>query len=445
MRKLGVIHLFCHRTARRMSENFEEDYFWKNTVPQLAHNEPAVWNAILAVNTVFEQIEMNAGFSLFENNPLAIQSYNTAIRHLTQRDPVSDSDVYVALVTCVLFVCLESMRGDMSVALSHIKYGFKVLKDRDERNMSSQGMRTAATQDQMSDLSAVLERLRVQTILFDPTLLHSPQPTLATEIADITTPSIFSSLAEARNQFLDLSTEAMDMIISVQRIKFAGVMPFEYVIRQVRIENLLNSWSSSLEALIAKYADIWSLQQSKAANILMMQGLCLKIWVPNCMNTEQSSYDNFHSDYQRIIELALQTVGHGMVSNFQFDLGVIASLHFVGVKCRYPELRRKVLEILGAGHWREGLFDSHRAYRCVHMIMEAEEQSIGANGLPMEHVRIYGGRPEIARPGASKQKHYLISRPKDEIVVEERWLETSGDLPMYEPWLEHNRWEDLLY
>jgi hypothetical protein len=441
-RQLRVIHLFCHRTANRMSENFEEDTFWKRSAPQLAHSEPAVFHALLAVNIVFEQAEQNKGVPVQQISPFAIESYNKAIQYVIRKDSLSNSDVYVSLVVCVLFVCLEFMRGDMSLSLRHIQGGFRILTDRNLPTGSGGAGRAVSpgvADHLISDLSAMLSRLRVQTILFDPSLLPLEKPNEKSETFVGPIPLEFSSLAEARSQIANLGAQAMGLIYRTSRSKYSSGTLDEHLATQARLEVEFQQWRRAFENLVAKRRPTWRWQQVKAANIQLMQAISMSIWISTCVSPEQSAFDVFRSDFQTIINLAVETVGHGMLSNFQFDMGVIPSLHFVGVKCRWPQLRRQTLDILGSAHWREMLFDSHRAYRAIHRVMEIEEEESGMFTLPTEENRVHWSHLSLLEAGAIQQKHTLALRPNGVMeppVVWEEFIPTWGELPPFEPWID---------
>jgi hypothetical protein len=442
-RQIRIIHLFCNRTANRMSENFEEDVIWKQSIPQLAHSEPAVFHALLAVNIVFEQAEQNRGGPVQQVSPQAIQSYNKAIQYVLRKDSLSNNDVYVSLVVCILFVCLEFMKGDMNLSFQHIQGGFRILMDRNNRARSTDLLVPSSpgvTDDLISALSAMLSRLRVQTLLFDPNLL--PLGKRKEFVASISgpMPREFRSLAEARSHFVGIGGEAMGLILRTSRTVYVNGSFDEHVAVQKCLAVEIRQWMHAFDCLLAARQQSWTWQQVKAANILNMQALAISIWISTALSPEQSVFDAYRPEFEAILDLALGTVGHGMLSSFQFDLGVIPTLHFVGVKCRWPELRRQALKILGSAHWREMLFDSHRAYRAVHRVIELEEAECGMAALPAEGSRIlWSYAVGNVEPDATVMRHSVARRPNGgsgPLVIWNEFIPLSGDLPTFDPWIE---------
>jgi hypothetical protein len=442
-RQLRQIHLFCNRTALRMSENFEEDALWKRSIPQLAHSEPAVFHAILAVNLVFAQAELNGGGPVQNVATPAIEAYNKAIRYVLRKKSSINSDIYVSLIVCVLFVCLEYLKGDMSLSFRHILGGFMILKDRNLRTkMSNRSGFSSATDGLISELSTVLSRLRVQTLLFDPSLLPLQNSGDTSDSLIGPMPLEFGSLAEARCRFVGLGAEAMSFIREASKALF-GIGTFdEHKDTQARLESEFYQWRHAFDRLVGKCRQSWSPQQVKAANIQLMQTLSMSIWISTCLSREQSAFDVFRFDYEKILELAVETVELGMQSTFQFDLGIIPTLHFVGMKCRWPEIRRLALKLLGSAHWREMLFDSHHTYRVVHRVMELEEARNGMASLPAEEDRVILSHiPTHSQmeTGGTHQRHTVVQWPNGisaPPVIWDEWIPTTGELPTFEPWID---------
>lgn len=69
-----------------------------------------------------------------QDDPFALVHYNKAIVQLAQRMHQVTDATDIALLTCVLFVCIEMLRGDTEPALHHFKAGMAIavraLKDK---------------------------------------------------------------------------------------------------------------------------------------------------------------------------------------------------------------------------------------------------------------------------------------------------------------------------
>lgn len=145
--ELRAIDFFHHRTAPGLASYFDAQ-FWTRLVVQMSYVEPTVRHAIVALGSLHEQRENGARIiplignierqvnpillktngavaKLGDDNPLAISQYNKAIVHLSKRLQTENS-IEVALLACILFVCVEFLRGDPNPAVNHFNSGMNI-------------------------------------------------------------------------------------------------------------------------------------------------------------------------------------------------------------------------------------------------------------------------------------------------------------------------------
>lgn len=121
---------FQNYTAPCISGGFDTG-FWKVTVLQICQSEPAVRHAVLAVSSLHEALGgtmPSTDGSLARPHPdFALQQYNKAISRLLvqMNDPLTRP--LARLLTCVLFVCVEYMRGQDKESLIHLEQGRQLL------------------------------------------------------------------------------------------------------------------------------------------------------------------------------------------------------------------------------------------------------------------------------------------------------------------------------
>lgn len=129
--------------------------FWCGYVLQLAHKEPFITDCILAISTLYEHPQFMASFrenpyrsSLEERNDLdrlkvihpnvppppdkfhssALWQYNRAMRRLRERIETGTANAQLALVSCVLFFCIEVIRDNVFAAFGLVKRGVLLLR-----------------------------------------------------------------------------------------------------------------------------------------------------------------------------------------------------------------------------------------------------------------------------------------------------------------------------
>ena len=102
--ELRSLAFFRERTALQI-DSFFPSAFWGVLVPQIAHREPSIRHALIALSDFHEQFMLPSG-SNGERPYFGLRQYNLAIRELldpcaTQRTPL------IYLLCCLLFVAIE--------------------------------------------------------------------------------------------------------------------------------------------------------------------------------------------------------------------------------------------------------------------------------------------------------------------------------------------------
>lgn len=105
--------------------------------------------------------------SLLDVDDFALKAYNKAIRVVVVAANLnSEGRKKMTLITCVLFVCIRFMRGEMEAAVKHIHGGLKLLSEW-EPLQSLNGDRHSSLDEPSdrevsNDLTAKFSRLHLQ-------------------------------------------------------------------------------------------------------------------------------------------------------------------------------------------------------------------------------------------------------------------------------------------
>ncbi|KAI0135307.1 hypothetical protein F4814DRAFT_444127 [Daldinia grandis] len=146
--------------------------FWRRLVPQVGHSDPAVRHALIALGAAYESMQLQQGrhqpeqsYQMAKTKQPAprmsdrsgspteqsyvstlspedayqcadqlelfmIQQYNLSIYHLQRHvQPGSSSEsVETTLICCLIFVCIETSRGNEAAALAHVANGLQIIK-----------------------------------------------------------------------------------------------------------------------------------------------------------------------------------------------------------------------------------------------------------------------------------------------------------------------------
>lgn len=130
---------------------------------QLAHHEPAVRHAFLALESARSYLIDSSKDS---TKCFSIQQYNRAISYLCRpngKGPMSDRAV---LICCLLFVILENVQGNYETALRHLDCGANFLLQRRKEKLSGT-KETRPLSDEVDDeLTPFFSRLDIQITSF---------------------------------------------------------------------------------------------------------------------------------------------------------------------------------------------------------------------------------------------------------------------------------------
>lgn len=169
---------FLSWTSPRLAGAFDRD-FWCGQVLQVAHAEPVILDSLLAISALYEQPQCLQGFStgspqdgmalpndsvgasalgtgrpesysrnsdwnedgaiMEKQHMLAVKHYNNAIAGLMDQVTSGKATLLLALLSCVLFICVELLRDNIFAALNLYTKGYQILRyvcSIDQKNQS---------------------------------------------------------------------------------------------------------------------------------------------------------------------------------------------------------------------------------------------------------------------------------------------------------------------
>ncbi|KAK0111534.1 hypothetical protein ONS95_001888 [Cadophora gregata] len=108
--------------------NFEP-HFWENVVLQFSHRYTAVKQSLVALSAIYEEYGRNQSSEnpgAVQYSDLTIQRYNKAVRELVKYLATGEQNTTVALISCLIFVWIEFLQGDLSTGIRHLESGLKI-------------------------------------------------------------------------------------------------------------------------------------------------------------------------------------------------------------------------------------------------------------------------------------------------------------------------------
>lgn len=109
---------FLHNTAAELSGYYDSS-FWESLLLQASTAEPALRHAVIAIGALHESFANK----LLDYSPdsiergFSINQYTKAIGHLRRSLAAGNQQPLTALMSCILFVCFDSIRGHLESAM----------------------------------------------------------------------------------------------------------------------------------------------------------------------------------------------------------------------------------------------------------------------------------------------------------------------------------------
>lgn len=399
-----------------MGMHFDAD-FWNRFVIPASMAEPALRHAMVAVGIFAEQreiphddktaiwwVETTGDYSVSASVPVrrrgpddnalvALSNYNKSISLLTKLVSSSHNTTDVVLLTCILFICVELLRGDDEAAFRHFKGGMTIIMDMASQIESSTHQAMMVERVKTS-IQPVFNRLEMLSALFGNNASWPYPVDLSKSI-----PATFSSVGQARDSMVHLMNLCLRFVQTIQMLEYEpSAIPLSASDEQTALLKHLQLWRSRFSTFQSNHVHKMAPDDSYAANVLEIQRIVAYTWVSTAMNPFQCAHDSHIPVYTAAVVLAEQLSDFastrnkraGEANNFLLDVEIVGPIYWVCVKCREPAVRRRAIAVLRNLQRREGMWDSRIAATVADRVVTIEEAGFIAGGLPSEGVRIHG-------------------------------------------------------
>ena len=391
---------------------------WEQLILQLSHQEPAILHAVIAVGVVHRdqsntQVARRSAFfhGLDKRQAEGLRQYVKAIEFLRQRiDDVRESGDEkandVAMICCLLFVCLELLWGKSIAAMNHLGTGLKILTSHGSQTLGQQNtLKLKPASERLVDqLSGSFARLDFESTMFGQRAPHLHVLPAGSVDRDIHLPPYFESVFEAR-RYMDILSNGM--------LRFRGKLleiasqsppatPLEALSRYLwdhastrsidltdhpfvflelgALRDNLAIWSSAFE----DFKNRLGMQSDHARSLILLelQHFYAYILLSTCQTTKEIVCDTFNESFYRVIQVSrqyldLQSARGGAVPVFALDSGIIPALYLTAYKCRCPRIRREAISLMVQAPCQEGMWDGKMIAKFMTKVVELEEGRAG--------------------------------------------------------------------
>ncbi|CRG91006.1 hypothetical protein PISL3812_08054 [Talaromyces islandicus] len=428
-REIRSFQYFYERTVSSLA-GYGGSEFWNRLVLQVSQHEKPIWHALVALGALHENFESHhhsTAFELLQNGQdnFAIQEYVIAIRALLSPSNPSSPDtctrasaettsnitVDVCLISCILFVCFETLSGHYVSAINHARSGMRILGE--VRYDSSSGTYrhtslkpSTVTMLEMETLHKMFIRLQVQISVL--TRADTDHPTI--DIIEkeqpyniqIEVPERFNSLVEARD-FLEHNSRLCSAIHakaikSVPPDQVQGIST--YLTQQYA--SVFNKWRAALDFFEESRGTFLTAKERVGLKILRIHQYSLVLLLAKGRSggcEDSFDWDEYNHVFAEILSLSASVAQvtldnesasdlphmprdeNGPKPTFTLDNCIIGPLYNVATLCRDPTIRRKAVHVLRLARRQEGIYNSQVTAMAAEKVIAIEEASAAKLGL----------------------------------------------------------------
>lgn len=365
-----------------MLTGFFDSNLWRVLPFCIGQAEPAILQAIITLSAYHESSEQAASRDcssvqvLADPGPVpraALERYTAAIPLFRKNLFLGRMSPPAVQLGCLLFACIEFLRGDGESALVHIAGALKLT--------NSPKQNVPLDRDEIS-LAAFLSRLSLTQSLYGrprtcefPPLLHIPEGPPGPQGYR------FCSLDEARMANVALTNSTFRFV----RMAGHGGFPdsFTQLSVQRRLHSRLQDWHRAFEAFLASTET--GIQHTRGPCILRVHHLMAEIFLISREPDPESAFDLSLSKFEAIVTLLESIESQGSpeartrATTFGLDNGVIAPLFYTAIKCRDAEVRLRAISLLRRVPRYDGLWDAHESAHAAKIAMTFENRSRAAD------------------------------------------------------------------
>ena len=340
------------------------------------------------------------------NDRFALAQYNKAITHLSKRLN-SESSIEVALLACILFVCVEFLRGDCEPAVKHFKSGMTIALG-SLSNGDSQTAKASAERIKTYMLP-FFNRIELLSTLFGNDASWDYPVELPQAV-----PDRFQTIREARDSIIHLANLSVRFIRYMKSRKYDRLVLPDDLARQRALLQQFEKWATTLNNMLL--SDTVTDKDLDAAKTLRIHQLVASMWLKRCVVPEECATDKVMNEFETTVSLAENIHSFAGTreqrkaldsSSFLFDMELVSPLYYVATKCRHPIIRRRAISILERTQRREGLWDSNMAAAIAKRTMLIEETKLTrleGSELPAEEDRVHNAQID-SEVGTNPKKH----------------------------------------
>ncbi|KAK7222790.1 hypothetical protein V2G26_010793 [Clonostachys chloroleuca] len=337
--------------------------FWRESILQVAHSEPAVWHATLALGALHHRAGALTLGRKDDDRVLARAELHYGKAMALARD--LDSTAKVVTLSIAL-VAAANMLERWSEMQTHVMAGLKIIAQDEARTSRHKFLRASLTR---FDLLAM-------------TYGDSQSPYPYNQCSSIYTLDQFLSVPHTQSvSYEELSSELFGLMRAgflLDDSLFSGNLAYgPWVTKYDAFLRRLTLWESSMAGFEDAHKPTNRDQTTRLS--LRLYHVTLRTMIQAGFVGRETRYDALLGRFEYMVNLAAtlqQRMRTDSAINFSLELGLIIPLGVVIHRCRHHALRRAALRILKESNRVEGMWRSDTASAIFGALVAVEEGSV---------------------------------------------------------------------
>ncbi|CAG8890842.1 unnamed protein product [Penicillium egyptiacum] len=362
--------------------------FWTGVVPQICRSEPAVWDAMIAISALYENPKQCVHFhflrdrrnkeACFLNNAQqdALTWYSRSISSVSSQIQRGSADPYIALISCALFICVETIQGHMEQALELYRQGIALILDL-RAKIGHGGV--SASKALLLERSIIPLFLRLGTCSLTISGAQFPIELFGFVETDMSVG--FASVDSARTIMSALAAEVIlferEANLHLRVVGTESAISPEMVAKKGALRARLAEWHRAYTNLCQNNSSL-PVDPICPEPILFTYHAAALICVTGCLRQQETVFDVHFADFVTIVEQSRLILDASAGPNeaqpaFTFEMSVGVPLAMTVLRCRDPGLRRKALDLLRLAPPIQGFFKCAPVALLSEVLMKLEE------------------------------------------------------------------------
>ncbi|VUC25521.1 unnamed protein product [Clonostachys rosea] len=359
---------FRHATVPGTSFFFPSS-FWQHTVTQMAHSEPAIWNATVALGALHQRSEALLQGIEDDVNILLDQASVHYGKAMTMAKDLHSPETIAA--TAIALVAVANMLERWSEMHMHVMAGFRIISG------------NVARVPGLLALEGSLARSDLQAMTFSDSQCPYPYERSS---AVFPTHEYLASPITVGGSYEELARELFRLMRALflldNNTPPASAQHGPWLTNFEVFHRRLASWELKMEEFESLH---WPTDDERTARLaIRLYHVTLRTLLRGTAFGPETRWDALLGYFEYAAMLATSLNEHlrtTAIPNISLEPGLIIPLWMISHRCRHPTLRRVAINMMAEAKRIEGMWMSDATAQVMRTILTVEEESVDLSNV----------------------------------------------------------------